>query len=70
MVTDALYDNSWKLKNSETSCISSKEDPTESFQNFGDIKALNPIYKYIDTQKYTMTFESVINILFYSKSLT
>lgn len=45
MVTDALYDNSQKLKNSETFYISPKEDPTESFQNFEDIKALNPIYK-------------------------
>lgn len=45
MVTDdALYDNSGRLKNSETSCISFKEELTESFQ-FGDKKALVPIYK-------------------------
>lgn len=44
MVTDALYGDSGKLKNSGTSCISAKEEPTERFQIFGAGKGLNPIY--------------------------
>lgn len=41
-----------------------------SFQ-LGDGKALPEFIKeYIDTQKHKVTFESLIDTLFYSKSLT